>query len=413
MLLTLLCLLLFSACRQPEKEYVQLSEQAGLFSPLSVSDFQLLLDDGTPNPEIRMPERQTIDVDGGAVRAPRRIASVTTAELVSDLLGNIKGSKLTNIVGTYKGEDIDGSPLTLSGRLLIPKSGRIRNLIVVSHYTIGSNDEAPTEAFPIEGMLATRGYAMVFPDYIGYGVSSYHIHPYLHAESTAKSVIDCTLAAQQYLSLIDRKPDSDELILVGYSQGAAATLAVMNMMENKYDSEFRIKKVYVGAGPYDLTATYDKVVADDKTGIPCAIPMIMQGINYGERLNLDMKDFFRQPLLDNYDEWINTKKYTVYQINQKIAATRLSAILTDEGRNKNSLQTERLYKALRRNSVLNFTPRAPIFMLHSTNDDTVPFVNAQLAEQHFKGCNIDLDFGKFGDHVDGFVRFVKRLRNDL
>lgn len=399
--LALAAILLFS-CKKPEVEFVDFDS----FHVLSVKESDVFMPDGTLNPEVRLMEEPEAEPD-------TKVAATNANSIVRDILGQVNSNKILQVAGTYTGHDVDGSPLTLSGKLLIPKEGRIKNMIIVSHYTIGANYEAPSETFPMEGIWAAKGYIVVVADYIGFGITKERIHPYLHIKSTAQSVVDMALAAKPYLKKIGKEPESEEVILAGYSQGGATTVGVMDMIQDDYSNEFPIKKVYAGGGPYDLAATYDISMEWDQTGIPCAIPMIVQGINAGENLGLDMSAFFQPKLLENYNEWINSKKYTVKEINTMIGASSLHEIMTEEGRNKHSWETALLYQALLSNSVLRFTPRAPMYIFHSTQDKTVPFVNALKAEEWFKGMNVHYDFGEYGKHGMGAVRFIINVYKDL
>lgn len=399
--LALAAILLFS-CKKPEVEFVDFDS----FHVLSVKESEVFMADGTLNPEVRLMEEPEAEPD-------TKVAATNANSIVRDILGQVNSNKILQVAGTYTGHDVDGSPLTLSGKLLIPKEGRIKNMIIVSHYTIGANYEAPSETFPMEGIWAAKGYVVVVADYIGFGVTKERIHPYLHIKSTAQSVVDMALAAKPYLKKIGKEPESEEVILAGYSQGGATTVGVMDMIQDDYSNEFPIKKVYAGGGPYDLAATYDISMEWDQTGIPCAIPMIVQGINAGENLGLDMSAFFQPKLLENYNEWINSKKYTVKEINTMIGASSLHEIMTEQGRDKHSWETALLYQALLSNSVLRFTPRAPMYIFHSTQDKTVPFVNALKAEEWFKGQNVHYDFGEYGKHGMGAVRFIINVYKDL
>ncbi|MBQ6911912.1 MAG: alpha/beta hydrolase [Bacteroidales bacterium] len=386
-------LLLPGSCRHPEVEVVDFDT----FHPTMVSSSDILVG-GDLNPEIRFMETED---------DPRtKVASIAAIDLVKELLGTIESNRLTHIAGTYQGHDIDGSPITLSGKVLLPAKGKIKNMLIVSHFTIGANYECPSESFPLEGILAGKGYAVVIADYIGFGVTKDRIHPYMHVESTARSVVDMALAVKPYLEHIGRAPESDEVILLGYSQGGSTTLGVMDMIQDECEALLPIKEVYAGGGPYDLAATFDISMLEDLTGIPCAIPMIVQGVNEGEHLGLDIADFFKPVLLEHYNEWINSKNYTVKQINLLMDADSVSDLMTDVGRDKKNPQTARLYKALMGNSVLNFSPRHPLHFFHSTQDSTVPFINGQKAEEYFKGTDITFDFGEYGVHSAGAVRFI-------
>jgi len=389
-----------ASCVKPPVEFVDFET----FKVTSVKSTDVAMADGTVNPEVQFMESEDPET---------KVAVTSVARLVSDLLGAINSNNVIHVSGTYTGHDIDGTPITLSGKLLVPRDGKIKNMVIVSHYTIGANYECPSECFPMEGLVAAKGYAVVVADYIGFGVTANRVHPYMHVESTARSVVDMALAVKPYLEKIGRKPESDKVILMGYSQGGSTTLAVMRMIQKEYSDVLPIQKVYCGGGPYDLAATYDKAMADDVTGIPCAIPMILQGVNVGQDLGLDYADFFQPRLLENYDEWINSKRYTVNQMNRLMGAKALHELMTDAGRDKNNPTTARFYKALLYNSVLDFQPKSPIYMFHSREDQTVPFVNAQRAETFFKGYNIDFDFGDYGVHSMGAIRFIMHVAIEL
>jgi pimeloyl-ACP methyl ester carboxylesterase len=390
------------ACRHPEVEYVQFQD----FQVTSVQTDNFFLDDGSLNPKVALMEDPTEEPE-------TKVASTQGIALARDLMGVIISNKLVHIAGIYNGHDIDGSRIKLSGKLILPAEGPIKNLILVSHYTIAANFESPSETFPLEGLLATKGYAVAIADYIGYGITADRIHPYMHVESTARSVVDMGIAVKPYLKRIGRAPESNDIILFGYSQGGSTTMAVMDMIQDEYYNLFPLKMTYCGGGPYELAATFDVSMEISKTGIPCAIPMIVQGINEGERLGLDMADFFKPHLLQGYKEWINSKKYTVKQINQLIDSKDLREIMTDEGRNKHSRTTAHLYSAMLRNSTLNFHPYSPMFIFHSRQDETVPFINALKAEEYLKGLDVRYDFGDYGKHGMGFVRFLFTVYKDL
>ena len=398
---TLLLGLLLGACHHPEVEFMDFDS----FKVYSVKSSYAFGEDGSLNPDIVLMEDSSTD------HSETKVASTQFATLARDMLGVVHHNDLIHLAGIFKGHDTDGSELEQSGKLIIPVSGEIKNLILVSHYTIGANFECPTETFPLEGLLAAKGYAVAIADYIGFGITSERIHPYMHIESTARSVVDMGKAAMLYLEHIGRAPQENKVILLGYSQGGSTTLAVMDMLQESM--AFPIKKVYAGGGPYDLAATFDFSMETGLTGIPCAIPMIVQGVNEGERLGLKMSDFFKERLLENYDEWINSKKYTVKQINALIQSNDLHDIMTDAGRDKYSTETARLYKALLKNSTLNFIPLSPIYLFHSREDQTVPFINALNAEAAFKSRDIRIDFGNYGKHATGCVRFILTAYNDL
>ena len=387
------------ACRQPEIDrFIDFDS----FLPYSVSDKPIVTQDGSLNPEVQVPGELN----------PNTASRVFTAA-ARDIVSAISFNSLTHVSGTYTGHDIDGTPITLSGKIIYPTKGPVKKMMLISHYAVCAGYEAPSESFPIEGIFAARGYALVIPDYIGYGVTSNRIHPFMHIESTARSVTDFALAAKPYLEKVGRKPESDDVILLGYSQGAAITMGVMDILQNEYPDEFPIAKAYVGGGPYDLPYTCEAAIREDKTAIPCAVPMIIQGMNVGENLGLDMKHFFTPLLLDNYQEWINSKKYTLDQITELMGGAALHELITKECRDKTDPVSAKFYDALERNSTLHVKPKAPMLVYHSYKDDMIPFKNAEEAEKAYKGENVEFRFGNYGSHFTAGLNFLKVAFFDL
>lgn len=396
-----------AGCTHDNVEYVDFTGDTG-FSVYAVVTTDL--DENIPYfpmPEGGMPLAE----DANNTPALLRTTSIGGTTFAKQFLDATNYNAVHQISGTYISVDQNGDPIRLSGKIMLPAKGDIKNVIVVSHYTIGAAYEAPSESFQLEGVLVPMGYALVFADYIGFGATIDHVHPYLCANLTAQNVVDLLEVAVPYLKKIGRAPLSDEIYLMGYSQGGATTLAVQRLLETdkRYNGKYHIRRNFAGAGPYDIAATYDNAVDMDKIGIPCAIPMIIQGMNTGENLGLDYSEFFKDDLLAHFDEWINSKKYTVAEIATLMAATRLSDFMTDEARQKRNSTTSVLYRAMLHNSVVStwgWQPQAPVYMFHSQDDDTVPFLNSQRAKAEFSDCNIEFNFGHYGSHQMGCIRFI-------
>ncbi len=403
------------SCRRIEPEYVDFTQykgQANAFVPMreQVSDIR----DEQPWDNIE-PDLQW---DADTTRQPQRTSPLTVTDVARGFLQSMLSYKVHQVAGTYRSIDVNGDSLTVSGKFFYPEDGIIKNLMIVSHYTIGANFEAPSETFSFEGMYAGMGYGVIMADYIGYGVTVDSIHPYLQAETTAHNVIDMALSVRPFIAERGLKVLSDSVILMGYSQGGATTLHVQRVLETypAYMEEFKIKKVYAGAGPYDIARTYDYSVKLDKTGIPCAVPLIIQGMSLGMDKPLEMSFFFKEPLLSNYHEWINSKKYTVNQMSTLIGVNRLSEILTPDGTDRTNRETARFYVELTGNSIPeDFMPKAPLYMFHSEDDETVPFINSQLMQRRFRDKKADVvyNFGHYGTHMRGAVTFMKAVADDL
>lgn len=409
------------SCKHDEPEFVNFGTYKNLgrrFLPVRESTTDIM----DEAPWERFEEEVEFGDDGQLMQkgnAPAtRATSVTQTDLFRELISTFTSRKIHQVAGIYESVDIHGNPICVSGKFFYPKNEPMKNLIIVSHYTIGANHEAPSETFSFEGIFAALGYGVVMADYIGFGVTVDSIHPYLQAETTARNVIDMALAVRPFIAERGLQVESDEIILLGYSQGGATTLHVQRLLETypEYEGLFKIKKNYAGAGPYDIARTYDYCVKKDNTGIPCAIPMIIQGMSLGMDKPLDMSYFFKEPLLSNYTDWLNSKQYTVNQISTLIGVNRLSAILTENGIDRTKAETARFYLELTQNSIpRSFKPKAPLYMFHSEDDPTVPFVNSQLMQRQFKlnSPNVEYDFDHYGNHMKGAIKFLLKVAKEL
>lgn len=351
----------------------------------------------------------------------QRTSGITGAGFAQALLDQLNAGSVVEISGTYQSVDKDGLPITLSGKVLVPANGKFDRYILVSHYTIGSNKEAPSNAFPLEGLLCSMGYAIICPDYIGYGITADKIHPYLVMELTAVNVLDMYVAVKKFFKAAGLHPKYDDIYLMGYSQGGATTMAVEYMIEEVYneyiyyDDPIKIRRVFAGGGPYDIKATYDRFVQTDCADYPVAVPLVLQGMIDGNNLDLEMGTIMQKNLCDHVDEWINSKRYTTGQINKLIGTKVTHEMLTPVGMNVQSKEVSELYKAMVENSIVSYAwiPQAPVYILHSMDDETVTYLNAANAKQRWSSANIQYNFGHYGGHVKTCIRFILTVKTLL
>ena len=345
-----------------------------------------------------------------------RIANIQTADnkTGSDIFMQNIYRSIDQIAVKYQTVAPTGDSIWVSGKLFLPKNKNAKNIIIASHYTICANSEAPSNANSIEGIFATKDYIVLMPDYIGYGISDSLTHPYLHLNSTVRSAIDLLKAAIPYLnanSYTYRKP----LILVGYSQGAAATLALQKELENEYANEFTIYKTYAGAGPYDLAETFNFYTNYPRTNIPCSLPMLILGMNYGENLGLDREEFFQPILLEQCPLLIESKIHSMNTVNIALG-NDITQLLKPIIFYKDSFPTSVLFNAVEKNSIIKLSPKSYLYLFHSTRDDMVPFLNSENLKLEFdsqKLDNIQYDFAPYGNHMTAAVTFFEKVYKSL
>ena len=416
-----LLFLLLTGCHNSDVQYVDftdlgMAENATFrVTAQKTTDLSELVNDAELLELWGMADTTAIDrANVTGVTSPQRASSTSVAGIMQELLDFSKSTVAVELSGLYKSIDVDGQPTILSGKVILPAKGPIKRYILVSHYTIASNKEAPSNIFSLEGLLVKLGYALIIPDYIGYGVTSDKVHPYLVMELTARNVLDMYYAVVPFLEKAGCAPEHDDIYLMGYSQGGATTMAVQHEIEH-HDKPIKIRRVFAGGGPYDIKYTYDQFVETNWASYPCAVPIMMQGMVVGNKLDLDMSKMMQPFIYENLDAWVNSKLYTAGQINTLLGSHVTSDLLTEIGMDRTSKEVSELYKAMVNNSILTYswTPKAPVFMFHSMDDDVVPFENAMRAKSKWKNANIQYSFGHYGNHQIGCVRFIYTVQTLL
>lgn len=168
------------------------------------------------------------------VIAPKDAGSL----LSSNAIGNID-PMLADVAGradqmTYRSFSLKGEPVVVSGALFIPKGKAPRGgwpIVSWGHGSSGTNDQcAPSmvqnkdgkiDLYGYGGFIAEllkAGYAVVATDYEGLGTPG--DHPYIIADSEARSMIDAVRAGLQAEPALSKSWFS-----VGHSQGGQAAIA--------------------------------------------------------------------------------------------------------------------------------------------------------------------------------------------
>ncbi|MEE1070724.1 MAG: lipase family protein, partial [Paludibacteraceae bacterium] len=150
-------------------------------------------------------------------------------------------------------------------------------------------------------------------------------------------------------------------------------------------------------------------------GYPVAVPLVLQGMIKGNKLDIEMTDLMQEWLYNKMDDWVNSKLYSSSQINALIDTKVTHEILTQEAMDQTSDNVAELYKAMTANSIIsyNWVPKAPVYIMHSIDDETVPYTNATNAKSRWKDANITYNFGHYGGHVMTCLRFIYSVQTLL
>ncbi len=290
--------------------------------------------------------------------------------------------KITYIT-TFNDEEI-----IASGLVCVPSS---TNPLPVLSYQNGTNtlhSNAPSvnpdnELYLMLEFMASTGFVITIPDYLGFGSSDKMFHPYLDKESTVQTIIDMQLAVKEMMShYLDIELNNDYYI-AGYSQGGWSTMQLQKEMEQNYSKEFNLKASACGAGPYDLNYINDYVLKLDNYPMPYFLGYIFNSYYNLNGITTPIDEVFKAPfdskILTLYD---GTKSGT--EINNELT-TKISLLFTDDY--INNYATEEKYSSIKemlsKNSIPAWKTKIPTMLLHGTNDDFVPTMGTNRMYQGF------------------------------
>jgi pimeloyl-ACP methyl ester carboxylesterase len=306
----------------------------------------------------------------------------------------------------YNTPDPQGKMIRASGALLVPVTDTPAPVLSFQHGTITNDHSAPSnyesssEIYTFGTILASTGYVISAPDYIGYGESRDLPHPYEHAHSLASASLDMLRAVKEYTGESGIQLNG-QLFLAGYSEGGYATMALHKLIEEQHADEFTVTASAPGAGAYNKTSFARDILASS------------------------------QPLqfISNY-LWVLDTYNRVYDINQPLTyylnepyATRVqqNGVNATIDRNPQQLFTpafresiangtnSAMLAAFADNDVYDWAPKAPMRLYHGTEDDFVPFYNSQDAYdamQRNGATQVELRRIEGGNHFTSIPRYT-------
>ena len=320
---------------------------------------------------------------------------------------------------TYLSEDPQGKPVELSALLYIPDSAlngtkALTGISLTNHGTIASNAECPTMKAQFEGVLAWRNYAIVMPDYYGFGASADRPQAFLDPETTARGNIDAYLAARQLLE--DREVVlPSRLFSFGYSQGGFNSMANLKYVSRHPELPIRFEKVMCGGSPFDMELTWDAYTGGTYRNAIAFVPLSVVSINETQQLGIPYGNLFKGELLKNWKSWILSKEYTLTAINGLLDTRDLADIPHDDFLAGRGDAHARVMEVCRRYSLTSgWTPPSgtKIILYHSNQDDTVPYANLTAMKAFLDvaapGSYTAAD-GNHGGHTSAVFNFILNL----
>lgn len=283
---------------------------------------------------------------------------------------------------TYKGE-----PVVASGLVSAPLSDGTFPVISYQNGTNTLHENAPSvnpeyELYALLQLVASTGFVITMPDYLGFGESDEMFHPYLHTSSTVPVVLDMLKAAAELGEIREHRLNND-LYLAGYSQGGWATLQVQKEIEENPTTGFNLKASAPGGGPYDLTNIYDNILSRNTYAKPYFLAYLFNSYTNTGDITTPLEDVFKSP----YDELTATLFNGTLSGNDIDArlTTTISDLFTEDFVTNRHTGTRfaSVSTALAANSVEPWALSTPTRLVHSTNDELVPFETAEQTYQEF------------------------------
>jgi len=325
----------------------------------------------------------------GTITATAAVNSTTRLDLL--LLFSLAGVSITPDFGVdilrvqYETLDARNRPVLASGIIAIPQGAAgARPLASIQRPTILQEDEAPTASTPQQlqaAALASLGYVVALPDLLGFGDSP-GIHPYVHTKASATAVVDMLRATRSWAAT-NGQALNDHLFLAGYSQGGHATMAAHRMLEEQHADEFTVTAAAPMAGPYDLSGTMFDLL-EQPFDTPYYFPYLLFGYDevYGFMTN---DSDILQPPYDTTLRPLFNGQNGGGTINAAMPASTVPAdILQPAYRAALTADPNHpLRELLRRNDLFDWTPMAPVRLIHCRGDTTVPNGNSNKAYASF------------------------------
>lgn len=276
----------------------------------------------------------------------------------------------------YKTVDLNNEGITASGLILIPVTSNQVPVLSFQHGTIFTEAAAPShyqsDFTDMLTIMASTGYAILVPDYLGYGSSSQIAHPYEHRSSLATACRDMIRAGYEYFIVSPGTNLSSKLFLAGYSEGGFATMSLFKMLQEENSTELAVSGVSVGAGAYNKTQFAKHITAQNAPSTY---------INYFLWVMLTYNSIYAD-LQRPVSHYINSPWAEEIETNGPFAEVESNPSVLFQANFVESISNETdaaFFAALADNDCFDWKPLSPLLMVHGTADELVPFFNSQTA----------------------------------
>ena len=317
--------------------------------------------------------------------------------------------------------DYLGETIVASGLLAYPITEEQLPIMSFQHGTMTSHDEAPTvnTTYSLLSNIASAGYILIIPDFIGFGASKDKLHPYYHEESTAGSVVDMIHAAKEFAETTDGVNFNGEVFLSGYSEGGYATMAAHKLMEEQAQAGLTLIASAPAAGGYDIKGVQEFFFTQETYENPYYLGFVaMSYLSVYPDWTLSIGDIFNEPYASKIPTLYDGSK-SGSEINAELTTTVVE-LLTDGFYNE--LDTDAKYDdivmAFEQNSLDEWIPQVRMLLYHGDQDDLVPYQNSVDTYDRMISNGASQDIVTFTtltgeDHGTGFLPYFQEVIDEF
>ncbi|MGK7390007.1 MAG: alpha/beta hydrolase family protein [Candidatus Cyclobacteriaceae bacterium M2_1C_046] len=312
---------------------------------------------------------------------------------------------------TYK-TSYNENVINATALVAVPTTTASIPLLSFQHGTIVAHDEAPSKnlfnQLPLFS-LASTGYVVVIPDYIGFGASEDYFHPYYVAEAMGESIYDAIKATTEMLVELGVNFNGD-VFLTGYSEGGFATMATHKYMEE--NTTLPVKVSAPASGGYDVKGMQEWYFGLESYDQPFYMAFVALAYKNYYGWDQDLGLFFQEPYASKLEGLFDGTN-SGSQINQELTDVVADFLQPDAIQNfDTSADFADMANALKDNSLTNWTPVAPVIMYHGTADVTVPYQNSVDSYEALIALPGNADKFEFvpiegGTHYTGALPYIK------
>ncbi len=281
----------------------------------------------------------------------------------------------------------EGTPIVASGLVSVPMGEGPFPMISYQNGTNTLHVNAPSVNpdrifYRLLEAVASTGFVVAMPDYLGFGSTDNMFHPYLHKNSTVPVVLDMLRAVKE-LGQLRGVAINDDLFLTGYSMGGWATLQVQKEIETNHSNEFKLKASAPSAGPYDLNFVNNFILNQESYSNPYFLGFVFDSYSNLNAISTSLDQVFNPPY-DSLVAVLYDGTLSGEQINSYLT-TNITELITEEFLNNQGADTafSSVYDALEANSIEAWNIKTPTILIHSNGDELVPFQVSQKIYQEF------------------------------